>query len=207
MSDLLLLLTALVLCCYWLAIDLHIRKCRESERERERQHILKQCKAPCSGSHSAHCESGTDFWVGGDLITYAHSQLRVILNPAALTQMTQNNTEQNVKKNRTQNNTAKKITWVPKYIWNNQQNTRNWMAIMCLCVCVLCTMGLPRKKLKRCQINMRLRKKYRAMFTFTPDHISQVSVRSHSPIKHPRPLQTFLFKMKHPVRDAFSSTL
>ena len=54
--------------------------------------------------------------MGGDLITYAHSQLRVMLNPAALAQMTQNNTEQNVKKNRTQNNTAKKITWVPKYI-------------------------------------------------------------------------------------------
>lgn len=84
--------------------------------------------------------------MGGDLITYAHSQLRVMLNPAALTQMTQNNTEQNVKKNRTQNNTAKKITWVPKYIWNNQQSTRNWMVIMF--VCVLCTMRLPRKRLK-----------------------------------------------------------
>ena len=35
--------------------------------------------------------------MGGDLITYAHSQLRVMLNPAALAQMTQNNTEQNVK--------------------------------------------------------------------------------------------------------------
>lgn len=51
--------------------------------------------------------------MGGDLITYAHSQLRVMLNPAALAQMTQNNTEQNVKENRAQNNTAKKITWVP----------------------------------------------------------------------------------------------
>lgn len=44
-----------------------------------------------------------------------------MLNPAALTQMTQNNTEQNVKKNRTQNNTAKEITWVLKYIANSQQ--------------------------------------------------------------------------------------
>lgn len=51
--------------------------------------------------------------MGGDLITYAHSQLRVMLNPAALAQMTQNNTEQNVKENRAQKNTAKKIPWVP----------------------------------------------------------------------------------------------
>lgn len=80
--------------------------------------------------------------MGGDLITYAHSQLRVMLNPAALAQMTQNNTEQNVKENRTQNNTAKKITWVPKYIWNSQQSTQNWMVIMFLWV--LCTMRSPR---------------------------------------------------------------
>lgn len=58
--------------------------------------------------------------MGGDLITYAHSQLRVMLNLAALAQMTQNNTEQNVKENRAQNNTAKKTTWVPKYIYLEQ---------------------------------------------------------------------------------------
>lgn len=51
--------------------------------------------------------------MGGDLITYAHSQLRVMLNLAALTQMTQNNTEQDVKENRTQNHTAKKMTLKP----------------------------------------------------------------------------------------------
>lgn len=68
--------------------------------------------------------------MGGDLITYAHSQLRVMLNPAALAQMTQNNTEQNIKENRAQNNTAKEITWVPKYIWSNRQRAQNWRVIM-----------------------------------------------------------------------------
>lgn len=84
--------------------------------------------------------------MGGDLITYAYSQLTVMLNPAALTQMTQNNTEQNVKKNRTRNNTAEKITLIPKYIWNSQQSIRGWMVIMF--VCALCTTRLPRKRLK-----------------------------------------------------------
>lgn len=102
--------------CHWFAY----REMQEiRERARRKCHMegkQKRCKAPCSGSHPALCESGTDFWVGGDLITYAHSQLRVMLNPAALAQMTQNNTEQNVKENRAQNNTAKKITRVPKYI-------------------------------------------------------------------------------------------
>lgn len=64
--------------------------------------------------------------MGGDLITYAHSQLRVMLNPAALAQMTQNNTEQNIKENRAQNNTAKEITRVPKYNWSNRQRAPNW---------------------------------------------------------------------------------
>lgn len=64
--------------------------------------------------------------MGGDLITYAHSQLRVMLNLAALAQMTQNNTEQNIKENRAQNNTAKEITRVPKYNWSNRQRASNW---------------------------------------------------------------------------------
>lgn len=50
----------------------------EREREREKhteEDKPKQYKKPRSGSHPAFCESGTDFWVGGDLIAYAHSQL------------------------------------------------------------------------------------------------------------------------------------
>lgn len=78
-------------------------------------------------SFQPFCESGTDFWVGGDLITYAHSQLRVMLNPAALAQMTQNNTEQNIKENRAQNNTAKEITRVLKYNWSNRQRASKWV--------------------------------------------------------------------------------
>lgn len=85
--------------------------------------------------------------MGGDLITYAHSQLRVMLNLAALAQMTQNNTEQNVKENRAQNNRAKKTTWVPKYIWNSQQSTQNWIVIMF--IYVLSRMRIPRRRLKR----------------------------------------------------------
>lgn len=70
--------------------------------------------------------------MGGDLITYAHSQLTVMLNPAALAQMTQNNTEQNVKENRTQNNTAKKITRGPKYICEQPTNPPKLDGGLCL---------------------------------------------------------------------------
>lgn len=66
--------------------------------------------------------------MGGDLITYAHSQLRMMLNQAALTQMTQNNTEQDVKENRTQNYTPKKIA-LRKCIWNGHQTGPNSLPI------------------------------------------------------------------------------
>lgn len=158
----------------------------------------KQCKEPYSGSHPALCESGTDFWVGGDLITYAHSQLRVMLNPAALTQMTQNNTEQNVKKNRTQNNTAKKITRYPKYICNGQQSneTRYW-----LCLCCVLKDDLKRD-LKLNKIEFKVMwpwEKFTVIFT---DHIRQVRLSlTHKPPRTSDDISIIF--LKPPVADTF----
>lgn len=85
--------------------------------------------------------------MGGDLITYAHSQLRVMLNLAALAQMTQNNTEQNIKENRAQNNTAKEITRVPKYNWSNRQRASNWEGRGREGVMIIYELRLPRRRL------------------------------------------------------------